>query len=343
MDHTVLTLRAGGTGNYNHDPETGSLPSTTYLDMTVSPDTTLGQVWSTFSREKWREDSQWPGSAPPYVYVSDGHIDTSARFLHFNNAHIYDPGRKMQWSVPWALIRIDQLPNLHPHSFLLDAQTNLHITWSPRPQMGQGYGLDWSQFPDWIELLENHWAVGTTSLSLTAYGAAKAVQGGVQQIRKTVDSGAEVLRKKLDEWRNEDVHVSDIADIVSAEEMDDVAKAEMLQLTPEEVIRLRALLDPQSEGIPSEVYSGLHSLSAQRELSLNPTIIPPHIYHCGCNKDWCSVKAVIVATAPGVKIGLDQLSDHFTLTTETVEALQNAWALWMDDDPPNSGGATDRL
>lgn len=199
MDQTVLKLRVGGTGNYNHDPETGSLPGTTYHDMAVPPDTTLGQVWSTFSKARRRDDAQWPGSAPPYVYVSDGDMDTSVRFLHFAKAHIHEPGCRMQWSVPWALIRIDQLSYLQPHSFRVDAQTNLHITWSPRPQMGQGYGLDWSQFPNWIDLLNSHWAVGTASLGLTAYGTAKAAQAGLQQIRKTVDAGAEVLRRKLDD------------------------------------------------------------------------------------------------------------------------------------------------
>lgn len=142
-------------------------------------------------------------------------------------------------------------------------------------------------------------------------------------------------------WRNDDVHVSDVAQIVSSDDADDAAKAEMLDLTPEEIVKLRALLDPQSEGIPSEIYGGLHSLLMQRDFSLDPTAIPPHMYECGCNKEWCDSRAVIVATAPGVKIGLDRFSDHFTFTTETFTAFSDAWSLWMDDDPPGSAGTAD--
>ncbi|OLT15640.1 hypothetical protein BJF80_09630 [Serinicoccus sp. CUA-874] len=118
--------------------------------------------------------------------------------------------------------------------------------------MGQGWGLDWSQFPDWIELLQSHWAYAALTAAVTAKDGMAIASGAYQRLKTMINAGADVLRKKIEEWRADGVHVSDISYLITDEGLAEYEKAHILGLTEAEVAQLRALLSPASEGIPPE-------------------------------------------------------------------------------------------
>lgn len=304
-----------------------------YFAVPVAESTTLGQVWSDLVAQHGA-DLDWQGKYPTFVQLSAGPPDPgNGNFLFLRDSHVRRPGQPPTWQVPWPLLRIADLPHLYPHPLEGDP-ADLHIVWCSYAGVGNGgAGMDWSQLPDLLQFLRDHWPATAVGTYVLARDAIQHASSDTRAIVNTVKKAADTLARRLPRWEEQGADIHTVGTVAGDSRLSEQERAQMLDIPVEEVQDVRIILEPESEGIPPEIYGGPYSALQLSQLADDPTQPPERMHVCACNKSWCAVQGAILATPGGVKVGLAGRSDHFTLDEEALADFDAAVTKWQENRP----------
>lgn len=311
----------------------GVLGEASFVPIPTGSRATLGQIWSDYCAHTGTI-SEYLGNSPTKVRLSYFRDDEQGDTIHIEKGHVYVPGSGVSWAIPWALLRIDLLQFLYPTPLLPPEDgADLHVSWTPAYRgMGNGPGgPDWSQLPELFDILRNNWPAVAAYLS--ARGAIDTVSKDAKTVWGLLRRAADKALDYWSDWANQGAGVTVVWSVLADDRLSDEMKAEMLGIPIEDVPEIQALFCPKAVGISKEVYPGPSVLLGLHEIGDALTEAPPTMHACACGKAWCVVRAGMVPTATGVKIGLDGNTDHFILNETAVEGFEIAVERWRDAAP----------